>query len=330
MNWKKASVFSLVLFLASFLWMSFNKKYPKKSSSTKLLENSPQISRPSSTKKKLEMTSPLNIKHSQFNKKKWHKSNKENHSPVIEEKHIPIVDTAGNLYPTAISVIEGKLIAYGDIIVGDAKFIDEYKSGKKELKVAKPKLWPEGIIPYVIKDDVTNTQKVALKNIFKEINYETSIQFVEFNPSKHKHHVQFIHGENHCFAQVGYFFDNSQVSLSPGCGYKEMFHEVFHVLGFFHEQNRFDRDEHVKVLWENIEEDYWAQFEKFPEQLYEGFKEALGPFTFDTIMIYSSTDFSRSEDYSMVNIYGDGFETPENPTPIDYGRLKKLYAPFYN
>jgi len=256
---------------------------------------------------------------------------KSGSSLPVEDGHIPISDELGNLYPTTISVREGKLVAYGDIIVGDAKFINDYKSGKKELKVAKPKLWPKGIIPYIIKEDILQVQKEALGNLFKELKDETSIQFVQFNPSKHKHYVEFLAGEEHCLAQVGYLNDNSKVTLSPGCGYPEMCHEIFHVIGLFHEQNRFDRDNHVKILWENIEEDYWSQFEKFPEQLYSGgFSEALGPFSFNTIMIYSSTNFSRNQDYSMVNIFGDGFEAPEHATEVDYGRAKKLYAPLIN
>ena len=41
-------------------------------------------------------------------------------------------------------------------------------------------------------------------------------------------------------------------------------HEMVHAAGFFHEQSRTDRDDHVKVIFENIPPKYHAQFKKHP------------------------------------------------------------------
>lgn len=39
-------------------------------------------------------------------------------------------------------------------------------------------------------------------------------------------------------------------------------HEIGHVVGFFHEQSRNDRDDAIIINWENVEDGYELQFKK--------------------------------------------------------------------
>ena len=45
----------------------------------------------------------------------------------------------------------------------------------------------------------------------------------------------------------------SSVFLSSGCVLGQIIHELGHVVGFFHEQARADRDDYVEIVWENIQ-----------------------------------------------------------------------------
>lgn len=53
-------------------------------------------------------------------------------------------------------------------------------------------------------------------------------------------------------------------------------HEIGHALGFWHEQSRPDRDDHVTVLWENILEGYEHNFYKRSDIIYHGVKYDIG------------------------------------------------------
>ena len=58
-----------------------------------------------------------------------------------------------------------------------------------------------------------------------------------------------------CYSFVGRRGDGQVLSLKrPGCVYHNVIqHELLHALGFNHEQTRSDRDQHVRILLENVE-----------------------------------------------------------------------------
>jgi len=65
-------------------------------------------------------------------------------------------------------------------------------------------------------------------------------------------------------------------------------HELLHTLGFWHEQNRPDRDSFVRIAFENLIERYADMFEK-----YNG-KTFSTPYDYNSIMHYEDTAFSKN------------------------------------
>ena len=56
-----------------------------------------------------------------------------------------------------------------------------------------------------------------------------------------------------CWSQVGYRRGATVLTMGDGCEFKHVtMHELGHVIGFYHEHQRADRDEFVEILWDNV------------------------------------------------------------------------------
>ncbi|KAF5897881.1 low choriolytic enzyme-like, partial [Clarias magur] len=86
-----------------------------------------------------------------------------------------------------------------------------------------------------------------------------------------------------CYSSVGRQVGEQVLSLDKkGCvSFKVIQHELLHALGFHHEQSRSDRDEHVKILYENIEP---GEENNFYKQKTNNLKT---PYDYSSIMHYT-------------------------------------------
>ena len=57
-----------------------------------------------------------------------------------------------------------------------------------------------------------------------------------------------------CFSDVGRAGGRQEISLAQGClEYDTAIHELMHAVGFYHEHERWDRDQFIDIQWQNID-----------------------------------------------------------------------------
>uniref|UniRef100_H3BHY2 Metalloendopeptidase n=1 Tax=Latimeria chalumnae TaxID=7897 RepID=H3BHY2_LATCH len=106
-------------------------------------------------------------------------------------------------------------------------------------------------IPYTISSDFNAEEKAVIASSMNEFATLTCVRFVKRTTQSSYLRIRSADG---CWSFVGRVGWRQDLSLMKGsCLYKGVVqHELSHAIGFEHEQSRSDRDEFVRIHWENI------------------------------------------------------------------------------
>ncbi|XP_035521078.1 high choriolytic enzyme 1-like [Morone saxatilis] len=135
-------------------------------------------------------------------------------------------------------------------------------------------------VPYVIANDYTSRERAVIERGLQSFHSVSCIRFVPRASERDYIHIQSLDG---CFSYVGRRFNEQALSLKrQGCLYHDVVqHELLHALGFKHEQCRSDRDQHIRILWENVIPGWEYAFDKI-NTLNQG-----TPYDYNSVMQYS-------------------------------------------
>ncbi|XP_036089846.1 bone morphogenetic protein 1 isoform X4 [Rousettus aegyptiacus] len=165
------------------------------------------------------------------------------------------------------------------------------RSRSRRAATSRPdRVWPDGVIPFVIGGNFTGSQRAVFRQAMRHWEKHTCVTFLE--RTDEDSYIVFTYRPCGCCSYVGRRGGGPQaISIGKNCDkFGIVVHELGHVIGFWHEHTRPDRDRHVSIVRENIQPGQEYNFLKMEVQEVESLGEN---YDFDSIMHYARNTFSR-------------------------------------
>lgn len=223
-----------------------------------------------------------------------------------------------------VARIGGYWVTHGDILLMPGKIDERFGDENRRLaSLTGVAYWPGGVIPYVI-DSKLQAKARVIEDAINDFMAATPVSFVGRAPED-ENYLHFVATtELNCASYLGMTGGRQEILIAGDCGKGQILHELMHALGFAHEQSRADRDEHVDILWDNIEAGRYIQFQKLDAAISQ---PVHVPFDFASILMYPSTAFSRNDGPTMLTKEGDSFEANrQSLSDSDVERIERLYG----
>lgn len=176
-------------------------------------------------------------------------------------------------------------------------------------------------VPYTISSDFNADERDLIEDAMKEFEQkQTCIRFV-----RRCSQSDYISVENKdgCFSYLGRTGGEQVLSLKKrGCLYSGIIqHELLHALGFQHEQTRSDRDDYVRINWENIMTGTENNFVK------QDTNNLNTPYDYSSIMHYDRGAFSSNGKDTITPIKDSNVYIGQRWAMSDWDvrRIKSLY-----
>ncbi|XP_071334964.1 low choriolytic enzyme-like [Trachinotus anak] len=214
------------------------------------------------------------------------------------------------------------------LLEGDV-LIPRTRNAMKCFNKAYSCLWPKSAngnveVPFILSEKYDTSERSQIFAALKDFESKTCIRFV---PRAAQRAYLSIEPRYGCSSLLGRIGDKQVVSLQRyGCiRHGIIQHELLHVLGFYHEHTRSDRDRYVRINWENVNEYFVYNFQKMDtDNLYT-------PYDYSSVMHYGRTAFGKygAETITPTRDPSAPIGQRDRISDIDILRINKLYKCWY-
>lgn len=163
--------------------------------------------------------------------------------------------------------------------------------------------WPRGVVYYSLDPSLPDISINAINDAIQVWEMHTHAQFkkVDYIHPQVQDYIVFTPDDGtRCASFVGRQGGAQVLLLAKRCNTMNVVHELGHAFGLWHEQSRLDRDHFVEIVWDNITEENWYNFN---QHVTDG--RDFGEYDYQSIMHYSAYAFSKNHQKTIVPIQHD-------------------------
>lgn len=185
---------------------------------------------------------------------------------------------------------EGVKLIEGDMAIPEQKDDASTMSHRKATPDSSV-YWPNAEVIYTYHESITGPEMQVIEAAMQHWRQNTCLKFRPKTAGDY-YFIRFRSDTQGCWSLVGRQADRAgqgqDVSIGQGCAnLNVVVHEIGHVIGFYHEQSRSDRDQHIEIIWNNVLPGYALQFRK------ESDTNLNVPYDLTSTMQYPQWAFSR-------------------------------------